>query len=278
MNPLCSSDWVQLWKEASDASTFKRCYQNTSTCYDIFAAQYDETMGGDLRRVEFVMRILLQQNLLQGCTILDIGSGTGSFSLPFSKYCSHLTALDVSTAMNQILKQKIADQKKTNIQLKEADFSDFEAEDAAFDLVFCSMNPGLYHPEPFQKMMRLCKKAGVYIGIAHHLAEPKKEASLDEKMLGFSVTHGGSNHILYPFNYLITQGYIPELFYIDCDWKTKETIDEASKRLQAHYERISLPKLGNHQTITDYITEKSNQGYYEEVISYRMGILLWYTK
>ena len=52
-----------------------------------------------------------------GSTLLDIGAGTGKWSLLASPHAAKVTALDPSPAMQQVLREKIKNKKITNIDI-----------------------------------------------------------------------------------------------------------------------------------------------------------------
>lgn len=59
-------------------------------------------------------------------TLLDVGAGTGRFSLPLADSVKSITALDHAAPMLDVLKQKMADQQITNIHLQETPWENAE--------------------------------------------------------------------------------------------------------------------------------------------------------
>ena len=97
-------------------------------------------------------------------TILDIGCGTGVYTLHMAKEALHVNALDFSQEMLNILHEdaiKEGLEKKFTFTCKT--WSDFES-DENFDIVFSSMSPAFQNDGDFEKMHHLAKECCVFLG------------------------------------------------------------------------------------------------------------------
>jgi ubiquinone/menaquinone biosynthesis C-methylase UbiE len=70
-------------------------------------------------------------------TILDIGCGDGSLSLPLLSEDNFLTLLDRSKEMLSIAASRIPQDLMDHVRLQNADFMDAEVEGETFDLIIC---------------------------------------------------------------------------------------------------------------------------------------------
>lgn len=70
--------------------------------------------------------------------ILDVGAGTGRYSILFSQAAKKVYALEPSSAMRETLKQKIEKGGITNISLINENVQDFELPNEPVDVVFSS--------------------------------------------------------------------------------------------------------------------------------------------
>src|SRR5512136_186295 len=76
----------------------------------------------------------IERNLKGVKTILDVGGGTGAFSIPLARRGYQVTHLDFSTTMLQIARQKAQELKGIDfVEGNAADLSRFA--DSSFDLV-----------------------------------------------------------------------------------------------------------------------------------------------
>jgi precorrin-6B methylase 2 len=71
-----------------------------------------------------------------GETVLDIGAGTGAWAVFLAHYAQHVTALDPSPAMLDLLHENVAAAGLTNVTIVEGGWP--EADAASHDVVLCS--------------------------------------------------------------------------------------------------------------------------------------------
>lgn len=89
--------------------------------------------------------------LIEGKNVLDIGCGTGVYTLHLAKKALHVDALDFSKEMLNVLKE---DAKKYNISGIKTIFSTFDdfKIPKPYDVAFCSMTPAVSEAKSFEKM------------------------------------------------------------------------------------------------------------------------------
>jgi 2-polyprenyl-3-methyl-5-hydroxy-6-metoxy-1,4-benzoquinol methylase len=121
--------WQTLWEQLSDVQSqaFERKQQDpaknqpenkSEDFWKHKARQFDKMVEDrwstpDSSRDFIVCK--LQEN--PGSTLLDIGAGTGKWSLFAAPYAARVTALEPSPSMQQVLREKIAAENITNIDI-----------------------------------------------------------------------------------------------------------------------------------------------------------------
>ena len=115
------TDWCTLWKELSDIQekAFSRKKEHQADDFwkhkaKQFDRMVDERWAKPDSSRDFLIRKLKDT---PGATLLDIGAGTGKWSVLVSPYAATVTALEPSLAMQAVLKEKIQTQKITNIEI-----------------------------------------------------------------------------------------------------------------------------------------------------------------
>lgn len=86
-----------------------------------------------VRRSEIVSNLL---NDIRGKSILDLGSGSGTVSLPLLPQCGHLTLLDYSQSALDIARSRVPAEYMNKIDFKVDDLLRFRG-DAPYDVVLC---------------------------------------------------------------------------------------------------------------------------------------------
>ena len=102
---------------------------------------------------------LLARGLGPASTLIDFGAGTGVFALAAASICERVIAVDVSPAMVEAIKGKIAEREATNVECVQAGFLSYEHRGAAADFVYT--RNALHHLPDFWKGMALMRIAAV---------------------------------------------------------------------------------------------------------------------
>ncbi|MDR1608331.1 MAG: methyltransferase domain-containing protein [Deltaproteobacteria bacterium] len=99
----------------------------------------------------------------RGARILDVGCGTGMYTLRLAQEAREVTALDFSEAMLDFLRE---DSKKLNLKNIEIIYSDWRSAKLVgdYDIIFCSMCPAMGLEGGLDKLIAQKKAQVVYIG------------------------------------------------------------------------------------------------------------------
>lgn len=106
-------------------------------------------------------------------SLLDIGCGTGVYTLHLAKEAKHVDALDFSKEMLEVLDDDAASLQLTNIKTIHDSWEGFTCKET-YEIAFCSMSPALNEAKDFEKM-HACAKQKVFLGWAG-----KRESSLHD--------------------------------------------------------------------------------------------------
>jgi SAM-dependent methyltransferase len=128
-------------------------------------------------------------------SLLDIGCGTGAFSIPLALKKAHVTALDISYDMLKIVNEKSEELNLSSfITLQHADWNTFVPHQT-FDIVLASMTPAIGTKHDIEVMIETTQSLGIFVGwkkyqtntlldlllIAHNAPEYHSNASIEVK-------------------------------------------------------------------------------------------------
>ena len=92
-----------------------------------------------------------------GSTVLDLGAGTGQFTLAVAPRCARVIAADVSQPMLERLRSKVAEAGFDNVETVEAGFVSYEHKGAPVDVAYSRY--ALHHVPDFWKARALVRLA-----------------------------------------------------------------------------------------------------------------------
>jgi len=104
------------------------------------------------------VRLLQSHGLNTRSTVLDLGAGTGQFTLAVAPGCARVIAADVSYPMLERLRSKVAEAALDNVETVETGFVSYEHEGAPVDVAYSRY--ALHHVPDFWKARALSRLAG----------------------------------------------------------------------------------------------------------------------
>jgi ubiquinone/menaquinone biosynthesis C-methylase UbiE len=105
------------------------------------------------------LALLRSQGLNATSALVDLGAGTGTFTLAAAPFCRRIVAVDVSTAMLAALRAKAEQLGVTNVEYTRAGFLSFQHAGDPADAVY-SRN-ALHHLPDFWKALALQRTASI---------------------------------------------------------------------------------------------------------------------
>jgi len=111
------------------------------------------------------LAVFAAHGLAAESTIVDLGAGTGQFTLPAARRFGHVLAVDVSPVMVKLLRQRVAKARLRNVDCVRAGFLSYEHTGAPIDGIYT--RNALHHLPDFwkgialERMAKLLRPEGV---------------------------------------------------------------------------------------------------------------------
>ena len=115
----------------------------TAVDFDSRARQWDTTQEFVERGRKLAKAICARVALRTNMRALDVGCGTGLLSVPLAGDLGHITCIDTSPGMLEVLREKIAVQGLSNLTAEFHDLTTSDLSVGGFDLIMSSMT--LHH-------------------------------------------------------------------------------------------------------------------------------------
>ncbi|NLW91325.1 MAG: class I SAM-dependent methyltransferase [Syntrophomonadaceae bacterium] len=276
-----ASEWNKMWQEFRTANATVSGKKNDQGEFwdrraDSFAN--NTIKSRDTSRVDRVFGFLRGHGALdQNIRILDIGSGPGSFAIPFATLGNQVTALDPSRRMLDLFAQSVPDHLKDNIETIEGIWEDIDPVSrgwtGCYDLVFASMCPGINEQSLIEKMM-ICSRQWCYISA---FSGPRHFEVYDE-IFQTVAGHPYPNHfndIIFHFNLIYALGYKPVIQFVESSFVQKETVENIQKEV---YRLLPEATGKSESVIEEVIARHTIDGEVHQQVSSTVGMMLWRVK
>lgn len=227
---------------------------------------------------EKIVRRLRDQGALKpGDRVLDIGAGLGDLTFRLAGTAGHVTAVEPSTAMAGILKDRVHDEGIKNVSVDRRRWQDIDVESeglaSRFDLVVASMNPGVQGPEDLEKMNQV-SRGFCYLS---RFSGMRGFFGFDGIWELFFNEEPGMDpwDIIYPFNFLYALGYRPELDFIIRDNTDKVKTEDAVRRILASLWNYMDETPAVKNKVEQFVVERSSGGRVKYQKGFCQGVMIW---
>ncbi|MBW4618606.1 MAG: class I SAM-dependent methyltransferase [Cyanosarcina radialis HA8281-LM2] len=127
------------------------------------AFQYDIKEDASVMEELALMKML---GLNEQSEVVDIGAGTGQFTLAVAPLCTRIVAVDVSPVMLDVLKAKVSESRLPNIEVVQSGFLTYEHQGRQADFVYSRYAlhhlPDFWKALAFQRLGHIVRTGGVF--------------------------------------------------------------------------------------------------------------------
>lgn len=244
-------------------------------------ASFDTGMGQSTERVAKALACIRSRGYMQpGMTALDIGSGTGTFTIPFAGEYASVTSLDISAPMQDMVRQRAEQAQLHNIEYLLGNWHTLSLANAGmadrYDLVLSSINcRGIYNYETLNKMNR-ASRGGCCLMTWAGRSSVSHAKELQHLILGRTLTTAGGNDITFPFNLIYHMGGEPDLSYATLGWEKRIEPEKAVEGICFNYWRFAEITDAVRTAVRDYVySHLESDGCYVEKAEHLIGIMVW---
>jgi SAM-dependent methyltransferase len=227
-----------------------------------------------MARTKRVLTLLQEWGVgFAGAAILDIGCGTGCFTLPLARNAAKVVGLDFSAAMLDRLHAEAARFRIRNVQThclswQEAEPSELGFADA-FDLAWTSMSAAVRNEADLAKMEQCSHGWCVFTGWGKMRDNPLLEEAFTMHGLAFAPPPG-----MAAMHAMVRQaGREPFLAYQEISWDWEGTMDEAMEDVAGHIEVAGATP--DKQALRGLLDRKQWNGVVQHTTRTEEGVMAW---
>ena len=215
------NDWLKLWRELVLAGPL--------TSKSTLAKRYKVNARKENKRPDQLLDFILRE--IDGeITVLDVGAGSGRWTIPLAKTAKIVTAVEPSSTMVDNLHRNIASAKLNNIQITQSSWEDAIVE--SHDIIVCAHSMYASHDlASFVHKIERYTTETCYLAIRL----PPFDGIIGELSLGIYGRHHDSPNAIIAYNALYSIGiYANMLVESDIYRWTDNTFEEAFARAKRH--------------------------------------------
>jgi len=154
------TDWNSLWRELVEGKARRRdrksSKDSTTDLWADRARDFREGVKQKWVRPDSSRDFVISQ-MDADATVLDIGAGTGAWSILLSPYAKHVTAVEPSGSMIEVMRESLAAEQITNVSVVQGSWPDVSVEPHDFSLCSHAMY-GYPDLAAFVKRMAACTR------------------------------------------------------------------------------------------------------------------------
>ncbi|MCL5958460.1 MAG: class I SAM-dependent methyltransferase [Chloroflexi bacterium] len=244
------TNWAALWRELVEKSIARRQARGRREVDPSLAkARGFDVIAGERMAERDPAMELVASRLGHDMTVLDIGAGTGRWSLYLARRVRTVTALDPSQAMLDALRENLAAQGVNNVNVVAGAWPETEVE--PHDVTLCS-HAMYFYPDFPRFVQRMVEVTRCSCYLVMRLPPPDGVMGEIARRL-WGHPHDSANFIV-GYNILLDMGIYPNV-QIEWPWKkhwTSATLDEALTNVK---DRFGLIDADEHDTFLRQVLE-----------------------
>ncbi len=276
IDPLDPEFWSREWQKASKASSLSRKNVNDEEWIEFWSHishSYRSRMEYESKMVDEIIPLFLSEGLLtQESVVLDIGCGPGTFSIPLAQIAARVVALDpagrmLDTLMDETRRQNISNITPLCQKWEEACFK------REFDLVLASFSPAIRDSESLLRMHQASRKYCCLITSSD--GENFRVRNELWKLVLGEPFHSSAFHIIYPFNYLYSCGFRPQIRFLKSSVCYEEPVDILIDWYENYFKLFIELKDVQREIIRQYFDKLAIDGVVKTQVDRKFAIMWW---
>jgi SAM-dependent methyltransferase len=251
MDALTKDQQKSFWD--NKAQTFPR--------YEDKEDNYEAGMLGKIKRMGVTFK---------DADVLDVGCGSGMYTIRIAKEAKSVTGTDISGEMLRILQKDAESNGVCNITTIHTDWNGFTPE-KKYDVVFCSMTPAVQSDEARRKVTDCSRGYVAYMGFAGKM-DSEVLNGLYEK---FGIIRRDFSDAANMKAWLDKNRYGYSAEVVDGEWVVARTLDGIVKNTYDMLSTYNVPL--DEEYIREYVEQfRNSSGEYIDRTKYRIEVIVWH--
>lgn len=238
----------------------------------LYERQRDAEASVDPHTADVVDTLFRQGLLTPESSVLDIGSGTGTYALAFASRCAEVTALDMEPTSLAILQEHAAQLGLSNITSQEGMWEAYRP-DRTFSFVFTSMCPAICDYEELCRMESFSERACGIIAVTRGSYDLHRKRLME--LLNVRSPAGMTTEALWYYESLYLAGKQPNVKSWSNQYAYDTSIEEACRRNEIYFEIFGIPAEQSRPRLQQYFTSQAKGGLVPDETRLNAALISW---
>ncbi|MDR0648366.1 MAG: class I SAM-dependent methyltransferase [Synergistaceae bacterium] len=204
-------------------------------------------------------------------SVIDIGAGTGSYSLSFAKQGCAVTALDMDGVSLSVLERRAEQLGLKSIHCVEDMWENYRS-GKKFSLAFSAMCPAICNYDELLKMEAMTACACCLIAVTRGSRDIHRENLT--RLLG-AKPRGMTTEALTYYETLYLMGRQPDVKNWTAHYKYSLPVDEACRRNEVYFEIFGIPAEQSRPVLKAYFERKADNGLVHDESHLNTALICW---
>lgn len=269
-------DCIVAWEQAGQHGGIRERIQRNERWIPYYAYLADRQEEADAAidpHAEEVTACLFARGFLApASSVLDIGSGMGTFALAFAKRCKAVTALEMDAGSQHFCQIQAERLGLTNISPHTEMWETYQP-NRRFGFVFSSMCPAICDYSELQKMESLSDHACGIIAVTRGSYDLHRKRLMER--LNVHPSGGMTTEALWYYEALYLAGKQPEVRCWSRHFEYSIPLEEALLRNERYFEVFGIAAADSRPILTQYFQSIAKDGLVDDETQLNTALVTW---
>lgn len=268
----CAAAWKRAGNHGSKAERIERNLRWMRYYAQVYEQQHPYAASIDPHAATVVDALFRLGLLTSESTVLDIGSGTGSFTLALASRCAGVTALDMEPTSLAILQAQAVQHGFSNVHCQEGMWENYQP-DRAFSFVFSSLCPAICDYDELLRMESLSSRGCGILAVTRGSYDLHRKRLME--LLSVRSPAGMTTEALWYYESLYLAGKQPNVQCWSNTYAFETPIDELCRRNEVYFEIFGIPAEESRPILQTYYTARAKNGLVPDETRLNTGLVSW---
>lgn len=272
---LTLEECIQAWEKAGQYGTKEERVARNARWIPFYSylaePQLSSTAPADLYAQAAAQALESAGILRRDVTVLDVGAGTGRFSLAFGALGARVTALDMDAPSLAVLMNRAKANRIPNMEIERGMWELFQPKDK-YDVVFSAMCPAICDYDELLRMESMAHDACALIAVTRGSYDLHRKTLMRELDVHPA---GMTTEALWYYNTLYLMGRQPNVKTFTQRQEYTVPIDMAVERDKIYFEIFGLNPAQSEPKLRAYYEKLCQNGVISDISHINTALIWW---